>query len=88
MGGEEFMLIWFGSDLKVVEVCVNKLCEKVEVMCVFYQEKYLLIVMILVGVVCFFDNECDIQVLLCQVDEVFYVVKDGGCNQVCIFGEM
>ena len=87
MGGEEFMLIWPGSDLKTVEARANKLREKVEAMRVLYQEKHLPTVTISAGVACFPDNERDIQALLRQADEALYAAKDGGRNQVRIYGE-
>lgn len=86
MGGEEFMLIWPGADLKTVETRANKLREKVEEMRVLYQEKHLPTVTLSAGVACYPDDERDIQALLRQADEAFYAAKDGGRNQVRIFG--
>jgi diguanylate cyclase (GGDEF)-like protein len=86
MGGEEFMLIWPGGDLKSAEARANTLREKIEALSVPYQEKQLPKVTISAGIACFPDDERDIQALLRQADEALYAAKDGGRNRVCVYG--
>lgn len=86
MGGEEFMLIWPGSDMTSVEARANTLREKIEALSVLYQEKHLPTVTISAGIACYPDHEQDIQALLRQADEALYKAKDGGRNQVQIYG--
>ncbi|WP_370231282.1 diguanylate cyclase [Cognatishimia sp.] len=86
MGGEEFMLIWPASDQASVTARADVLRKKIEALRVPYQEKHLPTVTISAGIACFPDHERDIQTLLRLADEALYAAKDGGRNQVHVYG--
>lgn len=84
IGGEEFMLLFVDIILEVVQVCVNDICQVIEKIMVWYGEKNLLKIIILVGLFGYLDYGVLLQDLMKIVDDVFYKFKVVGWNQVMV----
>lgn len=78
-GGEEFLLVFDGSDLAAARSQLDELMEKIRALDTVYEGQHVRLTMTY-GLVCAPDR--DIHLLLKEADEKLYIGKTNGRNQV------